>query len=122
MASGVGLLVRVSLGSASTQYLWRLVRTTFYRTAFLDDLFSMRTNVLPLLRVLAKREAGTLVILVLFIWSISIAVSFPAGAVSVEQATRVSNANVLSYGTWSNVSSTDLVRLVPLIFNSFRSL
>ncbi|KAF2095130.1 hypothetical protein NA57DRAFT_79617 [Rhizodiscina lignyota] len=106
MANAIGILLQISLGSAFTKYLWRLVRLAYYRTAFLDDLFSMRSNPLALFRVLAKRKAVILILLSLFLWTISVAVSFPPGAVTVEQATQKSEAAVPSFGIFDLNNAT----------------
>jgi hypothetical protein len=77
----------------------------------------MRSNPLALLRVLAKREAGILILLSLFLWTISVAVSFPPGAITVEQATQKLEVAVPSFGIFE-VSLYSLFRLRSFILHN----
>lgn len=100
MANVVGLLLRVSLGCVFTQYLWRLLRDNSLETSTIEDLFTMRSNVLALGRAFGRREAWILVLNALFLWSIPITVSFPPGAITIVQGHEFSGLDVLTFANF----------------------
>lgn len=107
LANGIGILLQMSLGSVFTQYLWHLVRFKSFKASFLDDLFSMRSSVQALFRVIITQKAWILILLSLFLWSITVAVSFQPGAITIEAATKVSTTAIPSFGMF-NVSPLNL--------------
>jgi hypothetical protein len=121
MANAIGFSLQLSLGCASTQYLWHLVRVNSYNAALLDDLFSPRSNILALIRVLVKKEAILLTTLSLFILFISVVVSFPPGAITVKQASQALEAAMPSFGHFDVSLSSPMTFIPPpLIFQAIR--
>ncbi|KAE8416501.1 hypothetical protein BDV36DRAFT_260138 [Aspergillus pseudocaelatus] len=81
-ASAVGLLLRFSLGLSFTQYLWRVLRSASLKISIIEQLFSMRSSLTFVQHRVILQKVWPLILITIIIWCTSIAMSFPAMAVT----------------------------------------
>ncbi|PHH61648.1 hypothetical protein CDD81_8059 [Ophiocordyceps australis] len=84
LASAFGFFLRLSLGVAFTQHLWRLLRLMPFKVLTIESLFSLRTSPGALFDRHVMLKAWPLVIMTGLIWASPIATGFPSGSQIIE--------------------------------------
>ncbi|KUJ09690.1 uncharacterized protein LY89DRAFT_761314 [Mollisia scopiformis] len=111
LASSFRLTLKVALGVAFTQTLWRLLRKSSQTLRNVEDLFTMRTNPFLAVRWGILRSAPLLSLFVLVLWALEIVTNFPPGALTV---------TLKPYGTtaWRTVMALDTSYIGRVVDNS----
>lgn len=100
------LMIQFCLGLSFTQYLWYILRRQPLATSTIEHIFTLRSNPLSLFDQTVFRRARPLVMIAVIYWSVSIAMSFPPGALTVVSSLKeilVLNAEVPTFNA-SDVS------------------
>lgn len=99
-------MIHFCLGLSFTQYLWYILRRQPLATSTIEHIFTLRSNPLSLFDQTVFRSARPLVMIAIIYWSVSIAMSFPPGALTVVSSLQeilVLNAEVPTFNA-SDVS------------------
>ena len=83
----------MSLDVAFTQHLWHVFRAKSIKISDIELLYGIRNNAFSIARPGPVKHAPFLVILALVGWLVSIAVTYPPGALTVRPISTVSPVN-----------------------------
>lgn len=91
LAAAFSLSIKIPLAIAFTQLLWYRLRISTMKVSTIESLFGVRSNPLLLFDWSVLTNGLIPVIIVVFIWSIQLAVTFPLGALTIITTTRSLN-------------------------------
>jgi len=88
LAGMFGVMLRLGISAAFTQYLWRLLRATPISAGTIERMFILRSSPASIFYQDVLVKAWPLVFMACLLWSTSIAISFPPGALTIDASTR----------------------------------
>ncbi|KAF7888207.1 uncharacterized protein EAF02_002748 [Botrytis sinoallii] len=95
LANAFSFFLKTALGTSFVQYLWRLLRVQSMKISTIDTLFGLKSNPFQMLTGAAIRAAPVLSVLSIMMASMTVAVSFPPGAINVITIQRTSYNSVV---------------------------
>jgi len=81
--------LNASLAIAFTQYLWYILRQSALKVSTVELLFCVRSNPFHLLNYTVAKASPVLFAIVVLLWGITTAKSFPPGALTVTSASHI---------------------------------
>ncbi|KAF7953504.1 uncharacterized protein EAE97_000903 [Botrytis byssoidea] len=95
LANAFSFFLKTALATSFVQYLWRLLRAQSMKISTIDTLFGLKSNPFQICTGAAIRAAPVLCVLSIMMASMTVAVSFPPGAINVVTIQRTSYNSVV---------------------------
>ncbi|TGO65516.1 hypothetical protein BCON_0002g01010 [Botryotinia convoluta] len=95
LANAFSFFLKTALATSFVQYLWRLLRVQSMKISTIDTLFGLKSNPFQICTGAAIRAAPVLSVLSIMMASMTVAVSFPPGAINVVTIQRTSYNSVV---------------------------
>ncbi|KAF7960778.1 hypothetical protein EAE96_000451 [Botrytis aclada] len=95
LANAFSFFLKAALATSFVQYLWRLLRVQSMKISTIDALFGLKSNPFQMFTGAAIRAAPVLCVLSILMVSMTVAVSFPPGAINVVTIQRTSYNSVV---------------------------
>jgi hypothetical protein len=128
LATSFGIALKAALTTAFTQHLWRIFRTETLRLETVEQLYTLRSNPLSFFSFSNLQQAPGLVLLAVLIWTITIATTFPPGAITIgtkdfhtykNVVVPTFNASYVGNGSIEAISSISFASLYTGHFDQF---
>lgn len=101
LAGMFGIMLRLGISAAFTQYLWHLLRAKPISAATIERMFILRSSPASILFRDVLVKAWPLVFMACLSWSTSIAMSFPPGALTINASCRTFDAAETEVSTFN---------------------
>lgn len=95
LANAFSFFLKTALATAFVQYLWRLLRVQTMKVSTIESLFGLKSNVFQMFTSTAIRATPVLCVLSIIMTSMTVAASFPPGAINVVSIQRTAYNSVL---------------------------